>query len=111
MRSAFLRLFLVALLLSAQHAALTHAIWHAHGAASSAQQTALRGADGGTGQAPERALCVFDIALGQVLGGAHGTTCHFCGCDAPVGVVVQSAPPRAGVLPLSFHSRAPPVLL
>ncbi len=64
---------LCAFVLFAQQAALTHGVWHA-AASQSAQQP-----HGGSYQnertpAPELgALCVFDAAFGQVLGGGPAT--------------------------------------
>jgi hypothetical protein len=110
-RRAFLRLILVALLLAAQHAALTHAIWHAHGDASFTQQLHAADSDAGSDPAPEQGLCLFHVAFGQVLGGSHGSACHFCSPELASELIAQSARPYSVVLSLPFRSRAPPVLL
>jgi hypothetical protein len=110
-RSAFLRLILVALLLVAQHAALTHAIWHGHDDASSTRQLHAGESDAGSDRAPEQGLCAFHVALGQVLGGSNGSACHFYSPELASELIAQSARPYSVVLSLPFHSRAPPVLL
>src|SRR4029453_16935038 len=111
MRRAFLRLILVALLLAAQHAALTHAIWHAYRDVPSAQQIHANNSQTSGKHVPEHALCVFDVAFGQVLGATHGSASHFCAPGPASELIAQSARPYSGVVSLSFHSRAPPVLL
>src|SRR5262245_48154333 len=111
MRRAFLRLILVALLLAAQHAALTHAIWHAYRDGPSAHQIHASDSETGRGHLPEQRLCVFDVAFGQVLGATHGSPSHFCALELTSELIALSARPYAGVVSLSFHSRAPPVLL
>jgi hypothetical protein len=111
MRHAFLRLALIALLLVAQHAALTHAIWHAYRDGPSAHQRHANNSRTGGGHVPEHVLCVFDVAFGQVLGATHGSASHFCAPELASELIAQSARPYTGVVSLSFHSRAPPVLL
>src|SRR5262245_29342253 len=111
MRRAFPRLVLIALLLAAQHAALTHAIWHAYRDAPSARQFHANDRQTGGDRVPEYGLCVFDVAFGQVLGATHGSASHFCAPALTSELIDQSARPYAGVASLSFHSRAPPILL
>ncbi len=114
-RRILLQLILAAALLFAQQAAVTHAIWHAHDRlAGHARESGLDGKrqSQGDGEFSSQAqLCGFHVALGQVLGGAHGSVCTFVIPELPSGLTAQSALPYSGSLPLSFHSRAPPVLL
>ena len=111
-KPALLRYLLIGLLLLAQQAAFTHAIWHAYGKSPVARHA--HGADGGAARnaLPESVLCRFDVTFGQILGGgAQGAEC--CICEPHLGVeqVAQTqylySPPSS----VSFFSRGPPVLL
>ena len=114
MRRVLLQLVLAALLLFAQQAAVTHAIWHA--AENLPGNGSDTGLDRGYGpsndeHSPQAQLCGFDAAFGQVLGGAHGSAGTFLSPELTSEPIALSARPCSGVLSLSFHSRAPPVLL
>ena len=111
MRRALPLLILAGLLLAAQHAALTHATWHAYRGSSSAQRVPGAGNGAAKDTAPESSLCRFDVAFGQVLGGAHGSGCDICAPELATERTVPSPRPYAAAIALSFHSRAPPVLL
>lgn len=68
--NTFLRI-VIALLLFAQQAALSHAVWHAHGQLPAQQQSLANPAFPNAPAAPDASsLCMFDAAFGQVLGGA-----------------------------------------
>jgi len=103
---------IVALLLSAQHSAFTHALWHVqksfpaqhreHSEASAAHDPALPDAS---------SLCMFDAAFGEVLGGAPAT--HYrCPAPAPAAEAPRHSQ-RTFVIqaPLAPRSRGPPSLL
>jgi hypothetical protein len=102
----------ILLLLFAQQAALTHALWHSH-AGGSAHVHQDTHADRGHGdRVPDAVnLCAFDAALGQVLGAApsghHDRIAAASGAETPVGR--QHAPVLQDFL--APHSRGPPVFL
>ena len=109
MKSAFLRILFVGLLLATQQAAIMHAVWHARNGGAQASERVANGAPGKT--APESRLCVFDAAFGHLLGCTPGLTYSFSSpqfetehaAHAPLWVSASS--------PVPFLSRAPPVLL
>jgi len=111
MKSGFLRLLFAGLLLFAQQAALTHAVWHAHHdpAPAADLQNAPDGPAGNT--APDSRLCVFDAAFGQVLGGMPGLPCGFGALHLETEHVAQAPRWYAASSSVPFLSRAPPVLL
>lgn len=110
MRNRFLSLILAGLLLIAQQAALAHATWHAFRFPASAEgDGAGKGAPKNTGK--ESRLCLFDAALGQVLGGAHGHAICFCTPDDGAEPVGQTLHSRFALPSVPFFSRGPPVLL
>ena len=115
----------VVVLLFAQFGALTHAAWHAHadihvidhasdhahehaGGANSNVAHDAHDSEQPPGQA---ALCVFDLAFGQVLGGVHA-------CNAPTFTLLQGVETildvpasRLHAEALSPKSRGPPIFL
>ena len=110
--------FCIFLLLAAQQGAFMHAVWHAHEGLrlhSSVGDESYDSEDAHQGENKSRSnqasLCVFDIAFGQVLGGAHGV----CAPLALVPTVDESIDdvtvPRPHAEALSPKSRGPPVLL
>lgn len=111
MRRAFLRLILACLLLAAQQAALTHATWHAQDRLAGQSRQDRAASDRPDGSSTQGQLCGFDLAFGQVLGGAHGSGCDICLPELAPERTVLSPRPYSAAIALSFHSRAPPVLL
>src|SRR6185436_19217177 len=105
------RLLLAGLLLFAQQAAITHAVWHARHAPAPA--ASLQDAHGGPAgkTAPDSRLCVFDAALGQVLGGMPGFACAFGELHLETEHVAQAPRWQSVSSYVAFLSRAPPVLL
>ncbi len=101
------RLFLVTVLLVAQHSALAHGIWHVAGASAA---YGAGSATGGPQSGSDSALCEQHEALGSVLGGlGSADACELLApqqADAITGAV-QSSANRA---PLSPSSRDPPKL-
>jgi len=114
LRAYWLRPALVALLLVAQHGALTHALTHvaaythAETARAGSAYIDLPGKGGTAGTAAES--CVFDLAYSQVLGGVH--TGHAVAFAAAEHVLVIAAALAvhglAAVVP--YDSRGPPVI-
>jgi hypothetical protein len=110
-RRVFLRIVLAALLLVAQHAAVTHAIWHAsdelaghlhdHGAAHPGESHE---------DSTQAELCGFHLAFGQVLGTAHGNAATFAApvLDAEHASVADSSCRHIATVPP--QSRSPPSL-
>ena len=112
-KRAFLRIFVAALLLVAQHAAFTHAIWHAHdGLAGHVHDTAVvHSGESHDGDSTQAQLCGFHVAFGQVLGTAHGNAATFAApvLDAAHGTMPDGSCRRIATVPP--QSRSPPVLL
>jgi len=107
---ARLSALLVALLLFAQHAAVTHAVWHARGelAGHGPDAAASHAAHGPEEDSTQAQLCAFDAALVQVLGAAAGS-----GAQAPLadpGAERAAAPAAhyAHVATVPRKSRSPP---
>jgi hypothetical protein len=104
-----------ALLLIAQYSAQSHALWHAGNEAqcaagiAQAQPTGGEGRSSGSGD--QGKLCAFDLAFGQVLGGAHGACVPLLFIPAAaerIDLPAARAPHAAAVTP---KSRGPPPLL
>lgn len=116
LRSVSLRIGLAAVLLFAQHAALTHAVTHAGGQprGGSAQVHAPvqpLAQDGGTPAHQAANWCAFDLAYSQVLGGTVFATADFL---AAAGVVEQRTPracARIVAEPPPFLAQGPPAFL
>lgn len=117
LRAKWLRYTLVALLLAAQHGALTHALMHASKAAqgraahlsiSHAQAvSADHGHDKRALQATES--CAFDLVYSQVLGGVHiGHDLTFAAAEQLL-VVTATLAVRSSVTVVPYDSRGPPV--
>jgi hypothetical protein len=114
LRAKWLRGALIALLLAAQHGALTHALMHAgrlaqgqvvvHAQASLADH----GHDNRAKQATES--CAFDLVYSQVLGGVHtGHDLAFAAAEH-VLVIAAALAVRSSVTVVPYDSRGPPVL-
>ncbi|MGV3628120.1 MAG: hypothetical protein ACO1PN_10585 [Betaproteobacteria bacterium] len=118
LRAKWLRYTLIALLLVAQHGALTHALMHAgratqgqvvHLSISHAQTaSADHGHDNRARQATES--CAFDLVYSQVLGGVHsGHDLAFAAAEH-VLVIAAVLAVRSSVTVVPYDSRGPPVL-
>lgn len=115
-RSGWLSGVLIALMLFAQHGALTHALSHAarlaHGGyvqvgASAHQPAGDAGHSGGRATKP----CAIDFAYSQVLGGVATATAEMA---AAAGITEHCTPhPRARIVAASppFLAQGPPVFL
>ena len=113
MNRRVLTLCCIFLLLFAQHAALAHALWHAHPA--SPQQPAADCNDSCSSERPAQPdrgkLCGFDLVFSQVLGAAAGATVPMP-LDASCATVTPAH--RELVFTARFIaplSRGPPTLL
>ena len=114
LRAKWLRGALIALLLAAQHGALTHALMHAgrlaqgQSAVHASVQVTGHGHDKRAKQATES--CAFDLLYSQVLGGVHGG--HDPAFAAAEQVLVRTATlaVRNSVAVVPYDSRGPPVL-
>ena len=113
LRAKWLRGALIALLLAAQHGALTHALMHmgrlAHGQTAVHAQTASvgHGHDKHARQATES--CAFDLVYSQVLGGVHTGHDLAFAADEHVLVVTAILAVRNSVTVVPYDSRGPPV--
>lgn len=114
LRAKWLRGALIALLLAAQHGALTHALMHAgrlaQGQVVVHAQTSLadHGHDNRAKQATES--CAFDLVYSQVLGGVHtGHDLAFAAAEH-VLVIAAALAVRSSVTVVPYDSRGPPVL-
>ena len=114
LRSKWLRGALIALLLAAQHGALTHALMHAgwlaqgKSAVHAPAQTLAQ--DNGSRKSQAMELCAFDLVYNQVLGGVHAG--HAVGFAAAEHVLVVTATlaVRNSVTVVPYDSRGPPVI-
>jgi hypothetical protein len=114
LRAKWLRGALIALLLAAQHGALTHALMHAsrlaQGQVAVHAQASLadHGHDNRVRQATES--CAFDLVYSQVLGGVHtGHDLAFAAAEH-VLVIAAALAVRSSVTVVPYDSRGPPVL-
>lgn len=114
LRAKWLRGALIALLLAAQHGALTHALMHAgwlaqgKSAVHASAQTLAQ--DDGSRKSQAVELCAFDLVYNQVLGGVHAG--HGVTFDAAEQVLVAIATlaVRNSVTVVPYDSRGPPVI-
>jgi len=112
-RAPWLRAALVALLLVAQHGALTHALTHAaahtHAETTHAGPAHIdHGSDEPAGTAAES--CALDFAYSQVLGGVHaGHDVAFSAAEHDL-VVAAALAVRNSVTVVPYDSRGPPVI-
>lgn len=109
-----------ALLLWAQFGALTHAVWHAaspvrgHEHAAAADQPLQPAGDAThNDEAPstQAAICAFDLACGQVLGGVHAGAAPLVVMAATVIISPDVPASRLHAETLTPKSRGPPALL
>lgn len=114
LRAKWLRGALIALLLAAQHGALTHALMHmgrvAQGQTAVHAQSALadHGDDSHARQVTES--CAFDLVYSQVLGGVHGGHDLAFAAAEHVLVVTATLAVRNSVTVVPYDSRGPPVI-
>ena len=116
-RDGYLLVFL-ALLLFAQHGALTHALTHASRLAQGQAahlpithaQTPLadHGHDNRARQATES--CAFDLVYSQVLGGVHAGHVVALAAAEQLLVVAETVAVRNSVTVVPYDSRGPPVI-
>lgn len=115
LRAKWLRGALIALLLVAQHGALTHALMHAgwlaqdKTAVHASAQTLAQDDGGRKSQAVE--LCALDLAYSQVLGGATVTVIDFPVVVAIPEVLTLRASARTIAEPPPFLAQGPPALI
>jgi hypothetical protein len=107
-----LRLVLAALLLVAQHAAFTHAIWHANdGLANQVHAAAaVHSGEAHDDESPQAQLCGFHVAFGQVLGTAHGNAATFAAPALDVEHGPAAEPSCRHIATVAPQSRSPPAL-
>jgi hypothetical protein len=101
---------LIALLLAAQHGALTHALMHAGWLAQG--KTAVHASAQSENHPADRAveLCAFDLVYNQVLGGVHvGHALTFAAAEHLL-VVVAAPAVRNPVTVVPYDSRGPPAI-
>ncbi len=113
LRARWLRGALIALLLFAQHGALTHALvhagWHAHAATAHDNGHADRPVEGAPADTVAE-QCALDLVYNQVLGGVHtGHSVVFAAVEQ-ILVVVAALTVRNSVTVVPYDSRGPPVL-
>lgn len=107
------QLFCLCLLLIAQQTALTHATWHAAGADHGFD---IGHWDGQSNRedhdenAPTN-LCVYHVALGQVLGGNHGSACVVLFEGNTCAPCLRTFAERTSIEAIPAVSRGPPLLL
>ncbi len=120
LRTKWLRGALVALLLFAQHGALTHALTHAarqaHGGFAQAAVPAhlLTQANSNAGGTPAKQLtelCAFDLVYSQVLGGVAVTVVDLPVVAATNEVPIQRTSARTVAEPPPFLAQGPPALI
>jgi hypothetical protein len=114
LRAKWLRGALVALLLVAQHGALTHALMHAGRAAQgqSAVHVQVSLADHGHDNRARQATesCAFDLVYSQVLGGVHGSHDPAFAAAEHVLVVTAALAVRSSATVVPYDSRGPPAV-
>lgn len=110
LRVKWLRGALIALLLAAQHGALTHALTHA-GWLAQGKTTAHDSAQLENHPA-HRAVewCAFDLVYNQVLGGVHADHAVTFAAAEHVLVVVAAPVVRNPVAAVPYDSRGPPAI-
>jgi hypothetical protein len=104
-RRAFLQFVLAALLLFAQQAAVTHAIWHAHGPTPEQQQ------DSNSKGSFQAGSCEWHGAFCQVLGGVPSGSGSHAEQHGSAEQAAAPALPSVATLSLAPLSRGPPALL
>lgn len=112
-RRVILRLILAALLLVAQQAAVTHAVWHAHDTLAGRIHDAELNDDLGhkhDEHSSEAQFCGFHAAFGQVLGAAAGNAAPLAVLRLDVERVSDPQRSFSHVEPVLPQSRGPPAL-
>lgn len=110
------------LLLVAQQGALVHAAWHAGkhtnerldpvtGQASHTPNDSRIATGHGNSDDAQASLCAFDLAFGQMLGGAHGANAPAITAELPTASATYHFVPRCGSDAVPEVSRGPPALL
>jgi len=101
----------IALLLFAQQSAIVHATWHAAGDGHAHEENAPDLDNDDYAPGGQGSLCAFDIAFGQLLGGAHGSCAAPMAAVFPEVVASHTFIPRHGSEAVPALSRGPPLLL
>jgi hypothetical protein len=109
-RSRLLTAVCVFLLLFAQFGALTHAVWHAH-AGIHTHHADDNGAHDDEHPSGQAALCAFDLAFGQVLGGVQSCGALAFALAPAIESFLDLPASRLHAEALSPKSRGPPILL
>jgi len=113
-RRAFIACLFAFLLLAAQQGALLHAVWHAHDGRHAHQHDSHEHdghAHGDQAPSGHASLCMFDLAFGQVLGGAHDSGLALTHVPVTVERLHDITAPRLLAEALTPKSRGPPALL
>lgn len=114
LRAKWLRGALIALLLAAQHGALTHALthagWLAHGKSAVHASAQVLAQDDGSRKSQAVELCAFDLVYNQVLGGVHAGHALVFDAAEQVLVVIATLAVRNSVTVVPYDSRGPPVI-
>jgi hypothetical protein len=110
LRAKWLRGALIALLLAAQHGALTHALMHAGWLAQGG--LAVHASVQDEHHPAEHAVesCAFDLLYNQVLGGVHAGHAPVFAAAEQVRAVIATAAVRSPVTAVPYDSRGPPAL-
>ena len=112
LRAKWLRGALIALLLAAQHGALTHALshagWLAQGKSVAHASAQASSHDGRAKQATES--CALDLVYNQVLGGVHADPVAAFDAVEQVLVVAATLALRSSVTVVPYDSRGPPAI-
>lgn len=114
MKRALWQFAWIFLLLAAQQGALTHSVWHLndHLPAHQQHQSAVDANDHeGGGQSSESRLCDLHFALGALFAGGCASQSAVIVADLAHGFAASSGASYVARTPVSFRSRAPPVLL
>ena len=107
------------LLLVAQQGALVHAAWHASArldpvtgqASHTPKDSRIGHGRGNSDDDAQASLCAFDLAFGQMLGGAHGANAPVITAELPTASATYHFVPRCGSDAVPEVSRGPPALL
>jgi hypothetical protein len=110
LRAKWLRGALIALLLAAQHGALTHALTHAGWLAQGKVAVHASVQDGHHPVEHAVELCAFDLVYNQVLGGVHaGHALVFAAAEHAL-VVTATFAVRNPATAVPYDSRGPPAI-
>jgi hypothetical protein len=106
LKRGLMQVLLAALLLVAQHAALTHQVWHLHDGKSAPVEQQNNGK-----KAAHSALCEFHVSFAEVLGAVSCDQAPLKIANNTVELSVNHFPPAFPANLVVPASRGPPVLL